>query len=438
MLDNRVDDAVEWADRAIEAADRHDLPAVRLAALVERATALVSRRESIDENIDRLLGVAEDAAAIGEHLIASRALHNAAFLRRGPVHHGRAAGPVRAHARGRRPSRLGQAVDRRLHRRAHRAGVGRGRPGRGGALDGRQPSARRGRRVGDVDPPPHHQAAPRAGGGRPRRRPRGRPPGPEWRAGRERRGAPGAGRARVRPEGGGRRAAGCARGAGGPDEGVDAHAVARAGAARPGSRADRRRPVARGRRASGGGVAPSSSRPSTGGRGSAPTSRWPTGDVDGAIERFAEVFGDPEIERMVWATDAATDHIGAARALLLGRREAEASAHVDEAARLLARWDGWRVRSVEALQRRLGPRGRRPTPAPPSSHPASGRCSPSWPRGSPTPSWPSASTSRPGRPASTCRTSWPSSGCRAAPRPRPGRSARVSVPSPEPDRGGWL
>ena len=81
------------------------------------------------------------------------------------------------------------------------------------------------------------------------------------------------------------------------------------------------------------------------------------GDVDGAIERFAEVFGDPEIERLVWATDAATDHIGAARALLLGRREAEAAAHVDEAARLLARWDGWRVRSVEALQRRLGPRG---------------------------------------------------------------------------------
>jgi DNA-binding CsgD family transcriptional regulator len=84
------------------------------------------------------------------------------------------------------------------------------------------------------------------------------------------------------------------------------------------------------------------------------------GDVDGAIERFAEVFGDPEIERLVWTADAATDHIGAARALLLGRREAEAAAHVDEAARLLARWEGWRVRAVDALQRRLGPRG---TPA---------------------------------------------------------------------------
>ena len=81
------------------------------------------------------------------------------------------------------------------------------------------------------------------------------------------------------------------------------------------------------------------------------------GDVEGAIERFAEVFGDPDIEHMVWATDVATDHIGAARALLLGHREAEASAHVDEAARLLARWDGWRVRSVEALQRRLRPWG---------------------------------------------------------------------------------
>ena len=48
------------------------------------------------------------------------------------------------------------------------------------------------------------------------------------------------------------------------------------------------------------------------------------GDADGAIERFAEVFGDPEVERLVWATEVATDHIGAARALLLGRREAEA------------------------------------------------------------------------------------------------------------------
>jgi DNA-binding CsgD family transcriptional regulator len=80
------------------------------------------------------------------------------------------------------------------------------------------------------------------------------------------------------------------------------------------------------------------------------------GDADEAIERFTAIFADPEVERMVWGTEIATDHVGAARSLLLARREAEAAPHVEEAARLLTAWDGWRVRAVEALQRRLGPR----------------------------------------------------------------------------------
>ena len=80
------------------------------------------------------------------------------------------------------------------------------------------------------------------------------------------------------------------------------------------------------------------------------------GDADRAIALFQEVFADREVERLVWATELATDHIGSARAMLLARRDEEAGAHADEAARRLARWDGWRVRSLEALERRLGRR----------------------------------------------------------------------------------
>ena len=60
----------------------------------------------------------------------------------------------------------------------------------------------------------------------------------------------------------------------------------------------------------------------------------------------------------------ATDHVGAARALLLARRDDEAGAHADEAARRLARWEGWRVDALEALERRLGRRGAEATDGP--------------------------------------------------------------------------
>ena len=83
MLDNRIDETVERAEMAIEAAERHSLPDVRLAALVDKGSALINRRELIEENIDLLLRTADEAEAAGEDLIASRAWHNVAFQAEG-------------------------------------------------------------------------------------------------------------------------------------------------------------------------------------------------------------------------------------------------------------------------------------------------------------------------------------------------------------------
>jgi DNA-binding CsgD family transcriptional regulator/tetratricopeptide (TPR) repeat protein len=76
MLTDRLVDAITWADRTIALADELDLPGVRLAAAVEKGTALLSRGDRVEEGKKLLLEVAEAAEDAGEWLPAARALHN--------------------------------------------------------------------------------------------------------------------------------------------------------------------------------------------------------------------------------------------------------------------------------------------------------------------------------------------------------------------------
>jgi DNA-binding CsgD family transcriptional regulator len=76
MLTDRRDEAIAWADRTIALADELGLPGVRLAAAVEKGTALLGRPGRVDEGRKLLLEVAASAEAAGEWLSAARALHN--------------------------------------------------------------------------------------------------------------------------------------------------------------------------------------------------------------------------------------------------------------------------------------------------------------------------------------------------------------------------
>jgi DNA-binding CsgD family transcriptional regulator len=362
MLDNRIDETVERAERAIEAAERHDLPAVRLAALVERGSALINRRELIEEQIDLLLEVAEEAEAIGEHLIASRAWHNVAFQAEGRLttaerrelfermraSAGRAgwdkqssvayiegrlelawadgdmAGVLAWTDEGRRVDRSG-ATWGWTYLRTVQLHLERGESDLAAALADDLPDMSREKAemavtlqlavaldCGRTDAVQEHLAA---------------------------------------------------LGAKAADDGLDAISVAVLvpRALDAGLSADELRPLVDAVRRWGGVEFDASE-------------HWrlrfeahlalAAGDAERAIELFERVFADREAERLVWATEVATDHIGAARALLLARRDADAGLHADEAARGLARWEGWRVESLEALERRLGRRGAEPAGGP--------------------------------------------------------------------------
>ncbi|MGC9665665.1 helix-turn-helix transcriptional regulator [Planosporangium sp. 12N6] len=77
MLTDRQVDAIAWADRAIALAQELDLPGVRLAAAVEKGSALLlGVPGGVDEGRKLLLRVAEEAESAGEWLVAARALHN--------------------------------------------------------------------------------------------------------------------------------------------------------------------------------------------------------------------------------------------------------------------------------------------------------------------------------------------------------------------------
>jgi len=74
-LDDRLDDALEWSDRALALADELDLPHVRVAALVEKGGALTDRAATSDEGRALLAEVVDEAEELGEWVLAARGLN---------------------------------------------------------------------------------------------------------------------------------------------------------------------------------------------------------------------------------------------------------------------------------------------------------------------------------------------------------------------------
>jgi len=79
MLRDRTADVLDWTDRAIAIADAEDLPDVRLAAYVERGSALVNQSTTVAQGRALLARVADDAEAVGEWVLAARAINNLVF-----------------------------------------------------------------------------------------------------------------------------------------------------------------------------------------------------------------------------------------------------------------------------------------------------------------------------------------------------------------------
>ncbi len=76
MLHDRSADAIEWADRAIGEADRAGAKAVRVQAMIERATALSELPDRRADGIDGLVEAVAEAEHIEDWVLLARALHN--------------------------------------------------------------------------------------------------------------------------------------------------------------------------------------------------------------------------------------------------------------------------------------------------------------------------------------------------------------------------
>jgi DNA-binding CsgD family transcriptional regulator len=76
MLRDQPEAATAWADRALALADEFDLPRVRLAALVEKGSALTDRPALFAEGQAILAGLVDEAEKLGEWVLAARALNN--------------------------------------------------------------------------------------------------------------------------------------------------------------------------------------------------------------------------------------------------------------------------------------------------------------------------------------------------------------------------
>ncbi|HET6953686.1 MAG TPA: LuxR C-terminal-related transcriptional regulator, partial [Acidimicrobiales bacterium] len=78
------------------------------------------------------------------------------------------------------------------------------------------------------------------------------------------------------------------------------------------------------------------------------------GDVDAAIAAYRDAAVGLAGAREILAGHRGTAHVGAAANLVRAGRLDEARAHAAEAAGHLARWRGWRVDQLRAVERRLG------------------------------------------------------------------------------------
>jgi DNA-binding CsgD family transcriptional regulator len=76
MLRDQPEAATAWADRALALAEEFDLPRVRLAALVEKGSALTDRPAMFAEGQAILAGLVDEAEKLGEWVLAARALNN--------------------------------------------------------------------------------------------------------------------------------------------------------------------------------------------------------------------------------------------------------------------------------------------------------------------------------------------------------------------------
>jgi DNA-binding NarL/FixJ family response regulator len=74
-LRDDLDAALLWSDRALAQADEFDLPAVRLAALVEKGSALTERPQTAADGRAILSALVDEAEKAGEWVLAARALN---------------------------------------------------------------------------------------------------------------------------------------------------------------------------------------------------------------------------------------------------------------------------------------------------------------------------------------------------------------------------
>jgi DNA-binding CsgD family transcriptional regulator len=76
MLRDDLDATVAWADRAVELADRLDLPEVRVHAQIERASAFMNDPRLVAKGAALLAQWVDEAAALGMWVIVARGLNN--------------------------------------------------------------------------------------------------------------------------------------------------------------------------------------------------------------------------------------------------------------------------------------------------------------------------------------------------------------------------
>ena len=75
MLRDQIEATYEWADKAASLAETLDLADVRLAAMVDKGTAMLNARDQVLEGRRLLQTAADEAERIGDHVLAARALN---------------------------------------------------------------------------------------------------------------------------------------------------------------------------------------------------------------------------------------------------------------------------------------------------------------------------------------------------------------------------